>query len=89
MDGDATLLYLEKITIDTFLIGNQNQLDLITISGIYDNSIDTDFNWSFNLHKKIIKLAVDNRSMLYYIKNAYSPSNATTRYSSIVMILRD
>lgn len=61
-DGDNSLVYLEKITSETFLIGNQNQLDLITISGIYDNLIDTDVNWSLNLRKKIKKLAVDIKS---------------------------
>jgi hypothetical protein len=64
-DGSNSLIYLEKITIDTFLIGNQNQLDLITISGIYDNIIDTDINWSLNLQKKIKKLAVDTKSTLF------------------------
>ena len=71
------------------MIGNQNQLDLITISGIYDNSIDTDLNWSLNLHKKITKLAVDNRSNHNYIKSAYSLSNATIRFSYIGMTPRD
>lgn len=89
MEGDNALKYLQKITIDTFLIGNQNQLDLITISGIYDNSIDTDLNWSLNLHKKITKLAVDNRSTFNSIQSACSPSNAMMRFWSIAMIQRD
>lgn len=57
--SDTSLCYLEKIAADTFLIGNENQLDLISIAGIYDYRIDTEHRWSLNLRKKILKLAID------------------------------
>lgn len=47
-----------------YLIGNQFQIDLITIAGIYENTIDTDLNWSFSLQKPMKKLTIDTRSML-------------------------
>lgn len=47
---------------ETFLIGNQYQIDSITIAGIYENMIDTDLNWNFSLKKPMRKLALDTRS---------------------------
>jgi hypothetical protein len=61
LQDDSNLCFLEKINSDTYLIGNQHQIDLISIAGIYENRIDTDLNWSFQLDKKMKKIAVDTR----------------------------
>lgn len=46
------LKFLYKIGDEMFLLGNQNQLDMLTIS-VIGGMIDTDFNWSFSLKTPI------------------------------------
>ena len=56
------LRFLEKINSETYLIGNQYQLDLISVTGIFENKIETDLNWHFSLSKLIKKVAIDTKS---------------------------
>jgi hypothetical protein len=59
---DSNLCFLEKVNAETYLIGNQYQLDLISITGVFDNKIETDLNWTFALSQKFKKVTVDTKS---------------------------
>lgn len=43
------LKFLEKISEEHFVIGNEYQLDLIKIGGIIDNFVDVEYKWSINI----------------------------------------
>lgn len=64
---------MEKITSEHFLIGNQNQIDLVFIGGVVGNFIDTESLWELNISKPIKNLAIDSKSnfILMFVRGSY------------------
>lgn len=46
INNDKKLKYLSSLSPEYFLIGNENQIDMIGILGIAHNFVDTDYCWS-------------------------------------------
>ena len=61
----AQLQFVEKITSDSFLIGNSTQLDLIVFSNVKDIAV-TELVWEFAPNHSIDKIAVDQKSIRYF-----------------------
>ena len=59
----AKLRFIKKLTNEDVLIGNEDQLDVISIGGIVQNFVDTEFRWSLNIRKAIVQVGIDQRSM--------------------------
>ena len=57
------LKFVERISPEHILIGNEKQVDLINISGITSSGfVDTEFLWSLNFREDIHLISVDNKS---------------------------
>ena len=59
---DKKLKYLHSLSPEHFLIGNENQVDMIEILGIAHSFVDTDYCWSLTVVTGIDLLAVEPRS---------------------------
>ena len=60
---NSPLKFVEKISAEHVLIGNEKQLDLINIAGISpSNFVDTEYLWSLNYHEEIHLVNVDQKS---------------------------
>lgn len=57
------LKYVKRLTNDEFMIGNEDQLDGIQVSGIIDGFVNTEYLWSINLNKAISNVEIDARSI--------------------------
>ena len=57
------LKFVERLSSEHILIGNENQLDLISIAAItISNFVDTEFLFSLRFEQDIHLVAVDNKS---------------------------
>ena len=54
--------YLFSLNQNFFLIGNENQLDLIGINGASIGFLDTEYFWSINLNEQIQNISIDTKS---------------------------
>ena len=59
---ERTMKFLEKISDETYLIGTEDQLDLVCIHGVSKNYLETGTNWSLCLQQPIRHLAIDPNS---------------------------
>jgi hypothetical protein len=60
--GKNRLRFLEKLTMDHILIGNEHQLDLFDISCIHNKFVDTEYLWSMKCNVSIDLLTIDLKS---------------------------
>lgn len=65
INNDKKLKYLSSLSPEYFLIGNENQIDMIGILGIAHNFVDTDYCWSLSDIGPIECLAVEPRSNFF------------------------
>lgn len=56
------LKFLASLSSDHFLIGNENQLDMVGFGGITHGFVDTDYYWSLSLKGPIESISVDSKS---------------------------
>lgn len=56
------LKYVKRLTNDHVLIGNEDQLDAMCISGIIHEFVDTEYLWSLNIKRAILHMAIDYKS---------------------------
>lgn len=82
-----SIIFLEKITPEHFLIGNENQLDLIFIGGIVGNFIDTETLWELNIGRPIKNLAIDTKSIFFILFNRRKHSNRN-QYLNLYLSIR-
>jgi hypothetical protein len=68
ISNDKKLKYLSSLSPEYFLIGNENQIDMIGILGIAHNFVDTDYCWSLSVFGPIDCLAVEPRSKYFLIE---------------------
>ena len=54
--------FSKRLTNDHVLVGNEDQLDAMCISGIINDFIDTEFLWTLKIRKAIIQVAIDYKS---------------------------
>lgn len=59
------------MTNEDFLVGNEDQLDGISVVGIIDGFVDTMHLWSINMNKAIHHVIVDPRSKIDFISENY------------------
>lgn len=62
---------MKRLTNEDFLVGNEDQLDGISVVGIIDGFVDTMHLWSININKAIHHVIVDPRSKIYFISENY------------------
>lgn len=53
---------MKRLTNEHVIVGNEDQLDAMNISGIVGEFVDTEFLWSLRLKKAIIQVSVDYKS---------------------------
>ncbi len=63
----VSIKHLHKLTNEHFIIGDQDQLDVINVNCIVNDYIDSETIWSLNIGKKIIIVVVDIKSNTYLI----------------------
>lgn len=56
------LKYVKRLTNEHVLVGNEDQLDAMCISGIIHEFVDTEFLWSINIKRAILHMAIDLKS---------------------------
>jgi hypothetical protein len=56
------LKFLVSLSPEHFIVGNENQIDMIGFGGIVHDFVDTDFYWSFSLKTPIESISVDTKS---------------------------
>lgn len=61
-DADKKLKYLFAVSHEHFIIGNENQLDMINLGGITHGFIDTEYCWSLTINGSIDLVSVDMKS---------------------------
>lgn len=69
--GKNRLQYVKRLTNEDFLVGNEDQLDGISVAGIIDGFVDTMHLWSINMNKAIHHVIVDPKSKIYFISEYY------------------
>ena len=63
-EGLPQLHFARKLTAEHILIGNNNQLDLISIHSATLTFLETDYLWSINIGDSIDLICVDTKSKL-------------------------
>lgn len=53
---------MKRLTNEHVLLGNEDQLDAMSIGGIVSEFVDTEFFWSLKIKKAIIQVAIDYKS---------------------------
>jgi hypothetical protein len=56
--------FVRRLTNEHVLVGNEDQIDAMGLSGIISDFVDTQFLWSLNVKQAIVQLAVDSKSTL-------------------------
>ncbi len=56
------LTFLFNIGKDSFLVGNENKIDLISIEGYHHGFVDTKYLWSIDINKPIEKISINAKS---------------------------
>ena len=55
--------FVRRLTNEHVLVGNEDQLDAMCISGIVNDFIDTEFFWTLKIRKAIVQVAIDYKSI--------------------------
>jgi hypothetical protein len=61
------LKFIASLSADHFIVGNENQIDLISYGAIAHGFVDTDYYWSLNLRTPIESITVDAKSKITVI----------------------
>ena len=78
----SVLKYVKRLTNQHVLLGNEDQLDAMCISGIIHEFVDTQFLWSINIKRAILHMAIDYKSMPIIIHRELYHSFTTKRSNS-------
>lgn len=62
MQQPRRLKFVASLSADHFIVGNENQIDMISFGSIAHGFVDTDYFWSLSLKGPIESVTVDAKS---------------------------
>ena len=62
LEQPRRLRFNASLSSDHFLVGNENQLDMISFGAVAHGFVDTDYYWSLGLKGPIESVTVDPKS---------------------------